>query len=69
MTTQKKQRVTIADHYDPSGIITAASDPEQEFSIWVSWCRVDPNDIEWVGDEFTLEDFTDYIDNIDNIDA
>lgn len=49
---------TIADHWDPQGIITSASDPAEEFNRWKQWATTSPD---WSGREFTLADFEDYI--------
>lgn len=50
---------TIAEHYDTTGIITAASDPAAEFALWQEQARENPAD--WTGTEFTIADFEDYI--------
>lgn len=51
----------ISEHYDPSGIITAESDPAEEFAQWEEFAMADPD---WDGDEFTEQDFADYIDGL-----
>lgn len=54
-----KTNYYIAEHYDPSGIITANSDPAAEFARWQQHAAENPDD--WSGDEFTLADFEEYI--------
>ena len=51
---------TIADHWDPAGVITAERDPSAEFALWREHAEQSPD---WRGDEFSLTDFEDYIHN------
>lgn len=60
MNTNSKP--TIPDHWDPSALINANSQPNQEFARWKAHAAENPAD--WNGDEFTLDDFEDYIDKL-----
>ena len=50
--------ISIADHYDTCAVITGEDSPAKEFDRWKKFAE---NDLEWRGDEFTLENFAQYI--------
>lgn len=63
MSATKRDRTKIdeiIEGWDPSGQITAKSDPQAEFDRWVEFTLTAGPD--WNPHQFTLEDFTDYID-------
>jgi len=56
-------KYTIADHYDSSGIIDVNSNPHEEFARWQQTARYN---LDWGGDEFTLDDFIQHIASLAN---
>lgn len=55
--------ITIADQWDMDANITAASSEREEYDRWLEFAFRSPD---WVGDEFTLEDFHDYIQSLED---
>jgi len=51
-------KISIADHYDTTGLIDVNSNPHYEFSQWVHFASINPD---WTGHEFTLDDFVSHI--------
>ena len=58
-TNQPMEPTTIAEHWDPAGIIQASADPAEEFALWQQYATKPEN--EWSGYEFALSDFETYI--------
>lgn len=56
------EKPTISTHYDTGAVITADSNPVEEFALWQAHAAANPAD--WRGDEFTLVDFETYIANL-----
>lgn len=57
--TTPMKTLSIAEHWDTGAQITASSDPQEEYTIWLN--HVDNGEGVWNGHEFTLEDFEIYI--------